>query len=109
MSNAGTAKKFAWAEVLRSFWKADSDINEDDIKPIEKIDTKVVNVTEKDFEELKKSSKRINMLEERYGIEPKKVKVKKAPKTKSASIEIKDINLNKDKEEKQKNDEEIER
>ena len=55
MSNAGTAKKFAWAEVLRSFWKADSDINEDDIKPIEKIDTKVVNVTEKDFEELKKS------------------------------------------------------
>ena len=40
MSSAGTARKFAWQDVIKSFWKADSDIDENDIKPIEKIDTK---------------------------------------------------------------------
>ncbi len=107
MSSAGTAKKFAWLDVIKSFWKADSDIDENDIKPIEKIDTEVINVTEKDFEELKKSSKRISVLEDRYGIEPKNLKVKKAPKAKTTKIEKKNVNRNND--ERQNSDEELER
>ena len=107
MSSAGTARKFAWLDVIKSFWKADSDINENDIKPIEKIDTKVIDVTEKDFEELKKSSKRISALEDRYGIEPKNLKVKKAPKAKTAKIEMK--NVNRINEERENGDEELER
>lgn len=107
MSSAGTARKFALLDVIKSFWKADLDIEENDIKPIEKIDTKVVNVTEKDFEELKKSSKRIRALEDRYGIEPKNLKVKKAPKAKTAKIEMK--NVNRSNEERENADEELER
>ena len=107
MSSAGTARKFALLDVIKSFWRADSDIDENDIKPIEKIDTKVVNVTEKEFEELKKSSKRISALEDRYGIEPKNLKVKKAPKAKTAKIEMK--NVNRSNEERENADEERER
>ena len=36
MSSAGTARKFALLDVIKSFWRADSDIDENDIKPIEK-------------------------------------------------------------------------
>ena len=107
MSSAGTARKFALLDVIKSFWRADSDIDENDIKPIEKIDTKVVNVTEKDFEELKKSSKRISVLEDRYGIEPKNLKPRKAPKAKTAKMEMKNVNRNN--EEREKADEERER
>ncbi len=107
MSSAGTARKFAWLDVIKSFWKSDSDIDENDIKPIEKIDTKVVNVTEKDFEELKKSSKRISVLEDRYGIEPKNLKPRKSPKAKTAKIEMKNVSRNY--EERQNGDEERER
>ena len=108
MSSIGTARKFAWLDVIKSFWKADSDIDENDIKPIEKIDTKVVNLTEKDFEELKKSSKRISVLEDRYGIEPKNLKHRKEPKTKAAKIEMKNVNRNNENEKENVN-EEIER
>ena len=107
MSSAGTARKFALLDVIKSFWRADLDIDENDIKPIEKIDTKVVNVTEKDFEELKKSSKRISVLEDRYGIVPKNLKPKKAPKAKVAKIEMKNVNRNN--EERENVDEERER
>ena len=107
MSSAGTARKFAVLDVLKSFWKADSDIDENEIKPIEKIDTKVINVTEKEFEELKKSSKRISALEDIYGIEPKNLKPRKAPKAKTAKIEMKNVNRNS--EERQISDEEKER
>ena len=107
MSSVGTAKKFAWLDVFKSFWKADSDIDENDIKPIEKIDTKAINITEKDFEELKKSSKRISVLEDRYGIEPKNLKPRKAPKAKVAKIEMKNVDRNN--EERENADEERER
>lgn len=106
MSSVGTAKKFAWAEVLRSFWKADSEIGEENIEPIEKIDTALVGLSEKDLEELKKSSKRVNVLEERYGIEPKNLKTKKSPRAKTAKIEVKNIEANI--KETQKSDEERE-
>ena len=92
MSSVGTAKKFAWLEVLRSFWKADTEIDDEDIKSIETIDTKFDGISEKDFEELKKSSKRVNALEERYSIDSKKIKTKKVSRTKTADIKVKTIN-----------------
>lgn len=97
MSSVGTAKKFAWLEVLRSFWKADTEIDDEDIKSIETIDTKFDGISEKDFEELKKSSKIVNELEkryseERYSIDSKKIKTKKVSRTKTADIKVKTIN-----------------
>ena len=92
MSSVGTAKKFAWLEVLRSFWKADTEIDDEDIKSIETIDTKFDGISEKDFEKLKKSLKIVNELEERYSIDSKKIKTKKVSRTKTADIKVKTIN-----------------
>ena len=107
MSSAGTARKFAFLDVLKSFWKADEEIENNDIQPIEKIDTKVVNVTEKDLDELKKSSGRIKLLEKRYAIEPENLKTQKTPKAKATKVEVK--NVKRSVEERKNDDREIER
>ena len=86
----------------------EQEIDNEDIKPIGKIDAKFDGISEKDFEELKRSSKRVNALEERYGIiETKNLKPKKAPKAKAAKIEMKNVNRNN--EERENADEERER
>lgn len=92
MSSAGTAKKFDIRGLFRNFWVAD-EVSDSEENDIEKIETKFENVTEKDLEELKKSSStRLKTLEDKYGIEPKKLRARsKAPKTKSAVIRKENI------------------
>lgn len=94
MSSAGTAKKFDIRGLFRNFWVAD-EVNDNEENDIEKIETKFENVTEKDMEELKKSSNRLKTLADKYGIEPKKLRAKsKESKAKSAVIRKENIKEN---------------
>lgn len=78
---------------------------EEDIGSFEKIDTKTVDVTAKELEELKKSSGRLNVLAKRYGIEPKNLKVKsKTPKARTAIIKKENLNQVKEEQEQKEID-----
>lgn len=104
MSNAGTARNFDLRGLLHNLFGNNDEI-EEDIESFEKIDTKTVNVTAKELEELKKSSGRLNVLAERYGIEPKNLKTKsKTPKARTAVIKKENLNQVKEKQEQKEID-----
>ena len=104
MSNAGTARNFDLRGLLHNLFGNNDEI-EEDIESFEKIDTKNVDVTAKELEELKKSSGRLNVLAERYGIEPKNLKAKsKTPKARTAVIKKENLNQVKEKQEQKEID-----
>ena len=104
MSNAGTARNFDLRGLLHNLFGNNDEI-EEDIESFEKIDTKTLNVTAKELEELKKSSGRLNVLAERYGIEPKNLKTKsKTPKARTAVIKKENLNQVKEKQEQKEID-----
>ena len=104
MSNAGTARNFDLRGLLHNLFGNNDEI-EEDIESFEKIDTKSVDVTAKELEELKKSSGRLNGLAEKYGIEPKNLKAKsKTPKAKIAVIKKENLNQVKEKPEQKEID-----
>ena len=104
MSNAGTARNFDLRGLLHNLFGNNDEI-EEDIESFEKIDTKSVDVTAKELEELKKSSGRLNVLAEKYGIEPKNLKAKsKTPKARTAVIKKENLNQVKEKQEQQEID-----
>ena len=117
MSNAGTARKgffglkgvLDFKGVVNNFLGNNDEI-EEDIESFEKIDTKNVDVTAKELEELKKSSGRLNVLAERYGIEPKNLKAKsKTPKAKTAVIKKQNLKVKENQKQNEIEQEEIDR
>lgn len=114
MSNVGTAKKFDIIGLFRAFMQPDEEFenNEEiDENIIDKINVENVNVTQEQIEELKKSQGRLEKFAEKYDIEPKDLKVKRAPKAKKARLENKTINIDNSKiiEKRVERQEEIER
>ena len=109
MSNAGTARNFDLRGLLHNLFGNNDEI-EEDIESFEKIDTKNVDVTAKELEELKKSSGRLNVLAERYGIEPKNLKAKsKTPKAKTAVIKKQNLKVKENQKQNEIEQEEIDR
>lgn len=109
MSNAGTARNFDFGGVWHNFFGNNDEI-EEDIESFEKIDTKNIDVTAKELEELKKSSGRLNVLAERYGIEPKDLKTKsKTPKAKTAMIKKQNLKVKENQKQNEIEQEEMDR
>ena len=109
MSSAGTAKNFDLRGLLHNLFGNNDEI-EEDIESFEKIDTKNIDVTAKELEELKKSSGRLNVLAERYGIEPKNLKAKsKTPKAKTAVIKKQNLKVKENQKQNEIEQEEMDR
>ena len=105
--NSAKSMGVSWKSVvaLVKDFLGNNDEIEEDIESFEKIDTKNVDVTAKELEELKKSSGRLNVLAERYGIEPKNLKAKsKTPKARTAVIKKENLNQVKEKPEQKEID-----